>query len=317
MLTWFRLAWRLDRIELALLGGGAVFVTVALVWLAWQATTIIGTNPSCFYHGDPGLVPTESQSCQALNLLFGEQMTWERTLNLGLAATAAPFVLGTLLGAPIVASEIEHRTAGLAWSLAWSRPAWLVKRLVPAASFLILALLLIGIAGSLFENARFSTGFWRGYSPWWLLVARGVLTFALGVLAGTVVGRVLPAVLLTAFTCIVFLPIGMVMDRQLESEAVWVAQTDVDDLVGARSFGGGAYRVDSTGELISMGDYFNLPRGQTVMGADLAEGMTPVEFVVPASHYTDYTLREAGLTAGAALVTGGAAFLLIRRRRPY
>jgi hypothetical protein len=317
MLTAFRIAWRLNRIELTLLGAAALFVSVALAWLGWQASAIISSDPACFYHGNPGVVPSESPSCEALRIFLSEQMTWERTLNLGLAATAAPFVLGTLLGAPIVASEIEHGTAGMAWTLARSRAAWLAQRLLPIALFLVVALVLIGVAGSLVEDARFNTGFWRGYSPWWVLVARGLLVFGLGVLGGTLIGRVLPAVLLTAVACVVFLPIGTVMDRQLESEAVWVAQTDLVNSVGARSFGGGAYRNDATGEVISTSDYDNKPRGQAVMGADLAEGMTPVDLLVPASRYMEFTVREAGLTAGLALVTGGAAFALIRRRRPY
>ena len=315
MLTSFRLAWRLNRIELAVLGGATLFMAVALLWLAWQASTIIGTDPSCFYHGDPGVVPRESPSCDALRLMFAEQMTWERTLILGLAATAAPFVLGTLLGAPMVAREIEHRTAGLAWSLARSRLTWLMHRLVPIVAFLILALLLIGLAGSSFEDSRFSSGFWRNYSPWWLLVARGLLVFMLGVLIGTLVGRTLPAVLLAAFACVIFLPIGIVMDRWMESEAEWVAQSDVD-IVGARSFGS-AYRIDDTGDVISMNEYYNAAQGQAVMGADQPVGMTPVEFVVPASRYGEFTLREAALTGGLALLTGGAALLLVLRRRPY
>lgn len=315
MLTSFRLAWRLNRIELALLGGAALFVSLALVWLAWQATTIIGTNPTCFYHGIPGATPSDSPSCQALNLLFSEQMTWERTLNLGLASTAAPFVLGTLLGAPIVAREIEHRTAGMAWTLARSRSAWLARRSVPVALFLVGALILIGVAGSWFEDARFSTGFWRAYSPWWLLVTRGLLTFALGVLSGALIGRVLPAVLLTALACVVFLPIGIAMDRQLDSESVWVAQTDFDSTVGARSYGGGAYRNDATGELVSMSDYYNTQPG--AMGAGDPAGFTPVELVVPASRYVEFTLREAALTGGLALLAGLAAFPLVLRRRPY
>lgn len=316
MRTSFRLAWRLNRIELGLLGAAALLVSVALFWLAWQAKTVIGANPTCFYHGIPGVTPSDSPSCRALNLLFSEQMTWERTLNLGLAATAAPFVLGTLLGAPIVAKEIEHRTAGMAWTLARSRSAWLVQRLLPVALVLVVALVLIGVAGSWFEDARFNTGFWRGYSPWWLLVARGLLTLGLGVMSGTLIGRVLPAVLLTALTCVVFLPIGIVMDRQLESEAIWVAETDLQQMAGARSIGGRTtYRDNATGDLINMDDYYGEnPDGTAI---DNAVGLTLSELVVPASRYMEFTLRETAMTAGLTLLTGGATFLLVLRRRPY
>jgi hypothetical protein len=316
MLTSFRLAWRLNRIELALFSAAVIFVSVALVWLGWLASTMIGANPTCFYHGIPGVTPSDSPSCRALNLLFSEQMTWERTLNLGLAATAAPFVLGTLLGAPIVAKEIEHRTAGMAWTLARSRSAWLVQRLLPVALVLVVALVLIGVAGSWFEDARFNTGFWRGYSPWWLLVARGLLTLGLGVMSGTLIGRVLPAVLLTALTCVVFLPIGIVMDRQLASEAIWVAETDLQQVAVARSIGGRTmYRDNATGDLINMDDYYREnPDGTAI---DNAVGLTLSELVVPASRYVEFTLRETAIAAGLALIAGVAAFALVRRRRPY
>ncbi len=302
--------------EFALLGAAALFVIVALLWLGWQARAIIGTDPSCFYHGDPGVVPRESPSCQELNLAFSEQVAWEQTLNLGLAATVVPFVLGTLLGAPIVAREIEHRTASMAWSLARSRSVWLAQRVVPIALFLVSALVLIGLAGSWFDDARFSTGFWRDYGPWPLLVARGLLTFVFGVVSGTLLGRVLPAVLMTALACAVFLPIGVLMDRWMEAEAVPIAQTDLDRTVGSRSFGS-FYRDDATGELISMNTYYGAAEGQAVMSADQPPGVTLVDLVVPASRYTEFALRESALIAGVAVVVGGAGILLVRRRRPY
>ncbi len=315
MQQWFRLAWRLRRLELALLGSGALLVGVGLVWLAWQATAIIGANPTCFYHGDPGVTPSDSPSCEALRLMFSEQMAWERTLNLGLLATAAPFVLGILLGAPIVAREIEQRTAQMAWSLATSRPRWLLQRGVPIATFLLIALGVIGLAGSWLEDARYGTGFWREYVPWWLLVARGLLMFSLAVLIGTLVGRVLPAVLLSAFACAVFLPIGIAIDRQLESEAVWVAESDVQQIVGARTVGGAMYRDVATGELINMDDYHREHPDGTALGN--AVGVTLAELVVPASRYVEFTLRETALTGGLGLLAAGAAFVLVRRRSPY
>jgi hypothetical protein len=306
----------MNRTELAVLGAATLFVSIALLWLGWQASTMIGSYPSCFYHGDPRVAPSEDGQCGALLVMFTEQMGWERTLKLGLAATAAPFVLGILLGAPIVARELEHRTAGMAWSLARARTVWLVQRLLPVASFLIVALILIGIAGSWFEDARFNTGFWRGYSPWPLLVARGLLTFAIGVLCGALVGRVLPAVLLTALACAIFLPIGTLMDRWMRAEAVPIVQSDVAQTVGARTFAT-LFRDDATGELITMNDYYNAPQGIAVAHSDTPVGMTLVDLGIPATRYMEFVLRESALTVGLARVVGGLALWIVRRRRPY
>ncbi len=317
MMTWIRLAWRLNRMELAVLGGAALFVSVALAWLAWRASTIIGMDPTCFYHGNPGVVPSDSPSCQALNLLFSDQMRWERTLNLGVAATAAPFVLGILLGAPIVAREIDHKTAGLAWSLARSRTRWLIHRLLPIATFLVVALVVLGLVGSWFDDARFSTGFWREYDPWPLLVSRGLLTFALGVALGALVGRGLPAVLLTAFACAIFLSIGAVMDLWMEAEAVPIAVTDERGSLGASRIFDMAYRDDATGQLTSVNEYLGVPEGQAVMAADDVAGLTMVGFQVPASRHLDFVLRESALTGVLALGVVGLAFVVVSRRRPY
>ena len=41
----------------------------------------------------------------------------------------APFAVGILLGAPLVAREIDGRTAQLAWTMSRSRTRWLVGRI--------------------------------------------------------------------------------------------------------------------------------------------------------------------------------------------
>lgn len=69
---------------------------------------------------------------------------------------------------------------------------------------------------------------------------------------------------------------------------------------------GSALWNDATGEL---------PEAEETM--DLEPGITPVGFVVPASRYGDYVLRESAVLCVVALTVGGLTFFVVRRRRPY
>jgi ABC-type transport system involved in multi-copper enzyme maturation permease subunit len=54
-----------------------------------------------------------------------------------------PFVVGILLGVPLVSLEIEKRTAPLAWSLSLSRIRCLAGRTLPLLVAIAIALVLL------------------------------------------------------------------------------------------------------------------------------------------------------------------------------
>jgi hypothetical protein len=110
-----------------------------------------------------------------------------------------PFVLGLLGGVPIVAREFEARTAPTAWSLYPSRQRWLVRQVGPIAITLGLVIVFTAVTTDLLERERVLAGFspvvdFGRYGP--ALIARAISAFGIGLLAGALLGRALPALVL-------------------------------------------------------------------------------------------------------------------------
>jgi hypothetical protein len=123
------------------------------------------------------------------------------------AMVALPWLVGALIGVVIVGREIEHRTATLAWMLAPDRRRWLLRRALVGA---VVVALLLAVPSVVASEAQ------RLVYPWAppetsfndyglrgpLVVARGVAAFAIALLIGAVLGRVLPALLLAGVGCL-------------------------------------------------------------------------------------------------------------------
>lgn len=117
-----------------------------------------------------------------------------------------PWLVGALVGVVIVGREIEHRTAILAWSLAPDRRRWLLGRVAVAGVLVVLLLAIPSVVATEVERVvypwappelSFNDYALRG--P--LVVARGVGALGIGLLAGAVVGRILPSLLVAGAGC--------------------------------------------------------------------------------------------------------------------
>jgi hypothetical protein len=118
-----------------------------------------------------------------------------------------PLVAGVLAGSVLVAREIEHRTAQLAWSVGPSRRRWYLDRLLPVLGVVLIATVLPAIAAEILEGARQP---WveplasaadyglRGPIP----VALAVAALGISVLIGALMGRMLPALIVAALLVI-------------------------------------------------------------------------------------------------------------------
>ncbi|MGH2455967.1 MAG: hypothetical protein ACRDHD_06900 [Candidatus Limnocylindria bacterium] len=329
-LAWARLSFALHRWEVLASVAGVGVVAAAMVWFAWQLRMLAGGEASC---PDPAaFVP----GCEQFAQRFMQTSEWgTRLLYL---SWAAPFGMGLVLGVPLVAREVEHRTAGMAWTLSRSRAWWLARRvvflaLVLAALLGVLAVVSEILAAALLPLQELDRDFtWYGRRGG-LIVVRGLAALGIGVTLGAVVGRQLPGVLGAAFASVlVFTAVSLGMDRWNQTDAM--AHAYDMECCGVDSERAGALFVGQrtelvTGELVT---YEELQRrGLTYDAIDGDGGLYASlddvgqrdkligwdrELLVPGSLYPRVVLRESAVLGALALLLGLAATFVVGRRRP-
>lgn len=306
------LAWRLQRVELAVLIGGALILAAAMALVAWQ-TAVTNDRLSACYGASRG-VPLSDACRSAVD--WGNLLTALGEILPG-AATVAPFIIGLLLGAPLVAREIEKRTAPIAWSLSPSRLRWLAGRTVPLVIAISLALLLLGQAADILEAARFPDG--RGFANYGshgpLIAARGLAIFGIGLAVGLLVGRVLPAILVAGFlAAAVFGAIEYGRAELMRAEATWLEGTYDGSIAMVY---GSAYRSDATGEHFTDQEVYEAyPEVFGPQGDGIPPGMTQLLLATPTDRYPAFVARESGALLLVAVVAGAVAVAVVRVRRP-
>jgi ABC-type transport system involved in multi-copper enzyme maturation permease subunit len=309
---WLRLAWQVQRWEVLVLIGGCLLLAAAMVIVAWQLDVARDAVAACYADGTGEI----SAACRA-TIEWGNLLASAVGI-LGAATTVAPFGAGIFLGAPLVAREIEHRTAPIAWSLSLSRRRWLAGRTLPVVVIAGVALLALGQASELLLRAaeQGEPGFRRYgmFGP--ILAARGLAVLGIGAVVGLALGRVLPALLVTMLATVAVVG-GMSIGRDalMREESVWRPMGDQAEAV-AMVFDSG-FRSDESGEIITWDEAFNrYPEVFNDIGDGAPPGMTSVWRIVPPERYADFVVREIGVLAGASLLFGGVAVALVGRRRP-
>ena len=103
VITWARLSFRRQRWELLFVALGTIGLAAVMLWFASHLADLrAAMDPTCLH------AQTYIPSCDASNLELGEaQGLASQLLSL---AWVAPFGIGLILGAPLVAREIEHGT---------------------------------------------------------------------------------------------------------------------------------------------------------------------------------------------------------------
>jgi hypothetical protein len=306
-----RLTLRLHRLELVALGGVLVALAAAAFMVAGWLDAI-GYGPSCI---DPTGTQPVSVSCEALSRRFYDLQGSLASPIAGLLVTLA-YGAAALLGVAVVGRELERGTSRLAWSIAPSRRRWYLGRLVPVLVALAAITFLAGIATDRLAAASAPgvdvTRAFDGFgSRGGLVASRAILVFAIAVATGTMLGRVLPALMLAAVLSWASLSYGsQIHDRILLGEAVAVPADQ--DQRGARFFD----------------QRFRLPDGQLV-GWEVMQQLDPpppdgewipkypmVNLVVPGERYRAVEAREAAALGAGTLVWLGFAGLVVSRRRP-
>lgn len=313
-----RLAWRLQRWEIA-------FVTLACLALgavsAYLAVEMRSMLASCD-GGSIGTIPCTSP------FVFQETHGGMVAMLVTLGGVL-PFVVGLVVGVPIVARELEHRTALIAWPLAGSRLRWLAWRMAPTVIIALLAVSLPAIAVDQMLQARWphdDLGFLDYGMHGVPLVMRTALALAMGVTLGAVIGRLLPA-LLVGVGLAVALAVALNLAVPLWVPANELARTtereleetlDVNARLGVRSVSS-EYRL-SDGTLISDEE------ADAIIGAayeaagvsepDRATLPQLVIYEIPAHRYPDVMVRESVGLSVASLGLIALAALVVQRRRP-
>jgi hypothetical protein len=138
--------------------------------------------------------------CAALSERFSGQFLGLGTASLLLLSL--PVLAGLFWGAPLVAREVEHGTHRLVWTQGVTRLRWATVKLALVGGGVVLVAaayaLLVGWWIAPLNDAtgyRFTWLFFDQQGP--VLVGYALFAFALGVLAGTLTGKVLPAMAIT------------------------------------------------------------------------------------------------------------------------
>jgi ABC-type transport system involved in multi-copper enzyme maturation permease subunit len=230
------LTWRQFRAQTITAAAALAVAAIALAATGPHLASLYATSgiPACHAHGD----------CDTLASNFVSQLksgtTYAILFYLGIGLLfLAPTIIGVFWGAPLVTREIEAGTLRLAWGQSVTRTRWLTIKLgliglaaMAAAGLLSLMITwwaspidrTIGIAG----GSR-ATAFYR-LDPL-LFAARGItpvgyaaFAFALGVTAGVLIRRTLPAM---AVTLAVFALVQIAMPSWIRPHLITPVRTAV------------------------------------------------------------------------------------------
>ncbi len=298
-----QLALRVERLELAILGA---CVLTLLAFTAYVLVSLAGLAPlsQC---GDP--------SCAAYGLR-NDQIQNGHLVMLGYVVVS--LTAAALLGSQLVAREIERGTAPIVWSLARSRVRWFTVRATVALALLAFLVVPLAIAGHFLEggiedsvspNASLIDVAMRG--PGLASVAVG--TFGAALLFGAVLGRMLPALLLSVIVGVAALAAVALLPAvvgQPEVIGPYPSKEIAHSIVFEERF------RTASGDLLSLEQAMALaPEGSDPQ--DWAwNNLDRVAYGVPGSEYPAVALATAMIVGGIAIVCAGMTVLVVSRRRP-
>ena len=323
-------SWRHHRVAL---GGAVLFLGTLAVWL-W----IAGLQLHHAYAAAAACHPPSSAACHNLINAFGSTNV---ILKGGFVLQPLPALIGAFVGAPILAREIETGTFRYAWTQGFGRRRWTVAKLVLvgvavaaiAGAFSVLVswyyqpYLASGDGAVYSSPSPLSPGLFdlRGVAfPAWTLVV-----FAMGALAGTLIRRIVPAIVvaLAAYAGLALLAGNVLRQHYLTPlvakgsnlpSAAWIT-SEWWTKAGKIAFRGRPH-VTLLQQLCPS-NFVSGPRGGIgVRGAFspttclVQHGYTQWSDYQPASHYWPYQWIEGGWLLGLSVLLIAVTVWLVRRR---
>ncbi len=191
-MTW--VVWRQYRLP------GAIALALLAAFAAAELTT--GFQMAAAWHALLQRCPGTAATPGPADPCSGGSIVGVLGNDLRVLSVLVPALLGILLGAPLVAHELETGTAGFAWTQGITRGRWFLAK---AGWLLLAASLAAGTVTALVTfwsgpvNAMRGAQFGGNYFDTQGIVPVGYAVFAtaLGIAAGTLLRRTLPAIVVT------------------------------------------------------------------------------------------------------------------------
>jgi ABC-type transport system involved in multi-copper enzyme maturation permease subunit len=325
MRSW-RAILRPNRVELtaaAILG----VVMVAIVGAVVARLMLFDIPAECF---GPESLNASGTCVQFRGDLFAYG---EFAVSFGPAATittlVVPILAAMVLGLAVVGRELEQQTTNFAWAIAPSRRRWLGSRLLPVLILLTAIGLIGGGLGDVLLGLRAPyVDAWRNFEG---LGARGpaiagsaLLVFGISLLVGSLVGRQLPALLISgAVVGAGIYGVNAVGDAWLQGDAEVATYDEIDP--GARSFD--SMVRTRAGEIVAWEDAYlrfgsevdQIGTGEIGSGdtGTAKNGLTVVTRYVPGERYPVAVARLTMLLTLVGALGTALTFAVVHRRRPY
>jgi hypothetical protein len=309
----FVLAWRLHRWELAAVAIAAFGLS------AWELSVVPELERLLAMCRAATELVAPCGGIREMGIVYsGESQTLLAMVTPLMGAL--PFAAGVVLGAPLVAREIEHGTALLAWPLARSRARWLWTRLLPVAALGLAFMIVPAMAGEIVMRALFpvldpGANFEHYGTRGPLLVLRFLPAVTAAALVGAVLGRQLPS-LLVAGVVVGAMAIGLALTPPL-----WLQPEEQPEVFRPIESLGSLYVTvryrDRNGSWISDEEAFaRMFWDGEGPEPDPSQFPEQVTYVIAGERYGEVVVRESALLGSATLALGAVTLAVVRRRRP-
>jgi hypothetical protein len=326
---WRRMAgvsWRQHRIALA----GVAVPLSGLAVLLWR----LGTPLHDAYNAAVACHPASSAACQNLGGNFAERATSDFMGNKdpgGVLMQLVPALIGAFAEAPVLARELETGSFRFAWTQSFGRWRWALAKLVLLAVVLAAATAAVGVLVSWYFQPEFATGDQYQTSPLVSLFSLREVTFpawtlaafTIGVLAGMLIRRVVPAIVATlavyaglAFGAAGFLRAHYLTPVVTTSNAFNVPGTSTAWIISRWFTKHGRFAFGDNPPLSIISQFCSDPsKGGPSFEPCLApHGYTQWTSYQPASRFWAFQWIEGGwLRALSALLIAATVFLVHRR----
>jgi hypothetical protein len=318
-----RFSWLQFRLQAAVAAGVLAIIALALALTGPHLAHLYATTVAdCSARGD----------CSTATVSF---LSHYRLLqDLGNLVIALPVLVGMFWGAPLVARELETGTQRLVWTQSVTRTRWLAVKLgliglVSVAASGLLSLMVTWWSSPLdrVNMNQFTSVFdQRGVVP----IGYAAFAFVLGVAAGLVARRTLPAM---AATLVAFVSVRVAITFWVRPHLIAPLQTTSRLAMTT----GMTFNQTNNGPLSVMGakpgawvfsDRIVGPSGGSVSGAFLDHGaclqsrgsaacigkLRELLVYQPASRYWTFQWYEMAIFMGLAVILSGLCFWWVRRR---